>query len=70
MSLIDVPQILVAEVEPGGWIKIATKAGAGFDEGTFRREVADILRGVSVLRGGPKQSGPEPDFSRLLAPSA
>jgi len=66
-SLMNIPQVEVADVECGGWIKIVIKTGAAFDEDAFKREVTEVLTGVTRVRSGRKPSEPARDCARLTA---
>jgi hypothetical protein len=49
-SLMNIPQVQVADVACGGWIRISISTGADFDELVFKREVADIVAGIRQVR--------------------
>ena len=49
-SLMNIPQVQVADVACGGWIRISISTGTDFDELVFKREVADIVAGIRQVR--------------------
>jgi hypothetical protein len=69
-ALMKMPEVQVADLACGGWIKIVISTGPGFDEVVFRREVAEVLAGVKKVRGDQRQRpGTAPRATWMLAAS-
>jgi len=49
-SLMNIPQVQVADVACGGWIRISISTGADFDELVFKRKVVDIVAEIRQVR--------------------
>ncbi|HEX2725276.1 MAG TPA: hypothetical protein VHN20_05605, partial [Beijerinckiaceae bacterium] len=50
-SLMTVAEVHVADLAPGGWIKIVVGTGDDFDERAFKSEIARVLAAVSAVPG-------------------
>jgi hypothetical protein len=57
-SLMSLPQVDVADLTSGGWIKIAISTDPHFDEAAFKAEVATVLASVRQLRSPERNSQP------------
>jgi hypothetical protein len=66
-SLMSLPQVDVADLTAGGWIKIAISTGPDFEEAAFKSEVASILAGVRQVHSPRAQ--PATGFSRQVRES-
>jgi hypothetical protein len=49
-SLMNIPEVEVADLTWEGWIRVSIKTGVEFDETAFKAEVETILTGVKLVR--------------------
>ena len=58
-SLLNLSRVETADLAFQGWIRILVRTSADFDEAAFKRDIADVVKGVKQVRSDDKAHGPD-----------
>jgi len=54
-TLLNIGHVETADLAFHGWIRMVVSTNGNFDESVFKREVADVVNGVKLLRADQKE---------------
>jgi hypothetical protein len=54
-TLLNICHVETADLAFHGWIRMVVSTNSNFDEPAFKREVADVVNGVKLLRADQKE---------------
>ena len=56
-TLLNICHVETADLAFHGWMRMVVSTNGNFDEPAFKREVADVVNGVKLLRADQKEYG-------------